>query len=301
VKIALVIKDFSGRRGGGEGYAFRLALELARLGHEIHVYANSWDKPEEEGLFYHRVPMVRRSSMLKLISFPRNAGRLLKEGRFDVINGLTQVLEQDVFRLGGGVAKHWLDVRARFSPFPFLIRMRPLNLINLFIERRIFTGGRCRRFIVNSKLCRGHLKKYYGVPGDRIDLVYNGVDTERFNPEVVRRHRAEMRAALGVKDDEMLVLTASSNPKRKGLGSIIAALAALGRRGEKSSSWQWGVTGSPPSGGGRRRSALERGSFSRDGLVESSAATVPRTSLSCPPCTTRSRTSAWRPSRRASR
>jgi len=233
VKIALVIKDFSGRRGGGEGYAFRLALELARLGHEIHVYANSWDKPEEEGLFYHRVPMVRRSSMLKLISFPRNAGRLLKEGRFDVINGLTQVLEQDVFRLGGGVAKHWLDVRARFSPFPFLIRMRPLNLINLFIERRIFTGGRCRRFIVNSKLCRGHLKKYYGVPGDRIDLVYNGVDTERFNPEVVRRHRAEMRAALGVKDDEMLVLTASSNPKRKGLGSIIAALAALGEAGRK--------------------------------------------------------------------
>ena len=233
MKAALVIKSFSGRRGGGEGYAFRLAGELSRLGHEIHVYANSWDEPEVGGLIYHRVPMVGFSSILKLITFPRNAGRLLRADRFDVINGLTQVLEQDVFRLGGGVAKHWIDVRARSCQFPLLVRLRPLNIINLFIEKRIFRGGRCKRFIVNSRLCGEQLARYYGVPGERIDLVYNGVDTDRFNPVNARHYRARMREGLGARDDEILILTASTNPRRKGLGFLLDALASMGERGRK--------------------------------------------------------------------
>jgi UDP-glucose:(heptosyl)LPS alpha-1,3-glucosyltransferase len=54
------------------------------------------------------------------------------------------------------------------------------------------------------------------------------LDQRRFNPDVVTLNRAEQRAKLDVPEDVLLILFAGINWRRKGLATIIRALALLG-------------------------------------------------------------------------
>ena len=56
MKIALIRKDYFLSRGGGERYAVNLSEGLAKLGHEVHVFANTWGKPPDHGISIHKVP-----------------------------------------------------------------------------------------------------------------------------------------------------------------------------------------------------------------------------------------------------
>jgi UDP-glucose:(heptosyl)LPS alpha-1,3-glucosyltransferase len=58
-------------------------------------------------------------------------------------------------------------------------------------------------------------------------LVYNGVDTQRFSPHHRAEHRRQIRARLGVADDEVLFLFVGHDFARKGLATAIRALGHL--------------------------------------------------------------------------
>ena len=58
-------------------------------------------------------------------------------------------------------------------------------------------------------------------------MVYNGVDTERFNPQN-RKYRDEIRKRYGI-EDEFILLFVSNNFRMKGLGYLIKALAKMNK------------------------------------------------------------------------
>jgi UDP-glucose:(heptosyl)LPS alpha-1,3-glucosyltransferase len=66
---------------------------------------------------------------------------------------------------------------------------------------------------------------WYGIPEDRIAVVYNGVDTERFHPQN-RQYREEIRRRHGI-GDEFVILFVSNNFRMKGLVYLIRALAEI--------------------------------------------------------------------------
>jgi glycosyltransferase involved in cell wall biosynthesis len=66
---------------------------------------------------------------------------------------------------------------------------------------------------------------------DRLVVIGNGIDIERFDPSRVPAHRrCEIRAALGVGDDELLFLTAARLVREKGIEDLIAAALIARRR-----------------------------------------------------------------------
>src|SRR4030095_8802133 len=67
-------------------------------------------------------------------------------------------------------------------------------------------------------------------PPDRLSLVYNGVDLDRFHPDHRARLRRPTREALGLADRDWLILFVGSGFERKGLGPLIEGLARLGDR-----------------------------------------------------------------------
>jgi len=69
-----------------------------------------------------------------------------------------------------------------------------------------------------------------GVPPTKVTTIRNGVDLERFTPTPDGPGRSESRRALGVTDDEMLVLYTGAHGISHGLTSIADAAAEL--RGE---------------------------------------------------------------------
>lgn len=47
----------------------------------------------------------------------------------------------------------------------------------------------------------------HGWPEEKISVVWNGVDPEKYNPEKVSKERIEeLRAKYGIKDDERMIL-----------------------------------------------------------------------------------------------
>lgn len=231
MKIALINHTFSLSHGGLERFSVNLATSLQRAGHEVHAFAQKFsDLPA--GVTEHHLSVPRKPSFFRILGFHRSAARAVQEQSFDVVYGLARFAPLDVYRMGDGVQKHWMRLcypLALWRWFNYL--MNPAHLSNLYLERRILAGGDCRRIVTNSKLCKEHAQRYYGVPEERIEVVYNGVNHQLFNPESMAALRAESRRELDLGEEALAVLHVSNNWPRKGLGVLLQAVAQLGERG----------------------------------------------------------------------
>jgi glycosyltransferase involved in cell wall biosynthesis len=70
-----------------------------------------------------------------------------------------------------------------------------------------------------------------GIPGDNIEVLPVGCDTERFIPHPKGDPRViAARAALGVREDQLLILTIGGDAASKGGREVMRALASLGDR-----------------------------------------------------------------------
>jgi UDP-glucose:(heptosyl)LPS alpha-1,3-glucosyltransferase len=97
----------------------------------------------------------------------------------------------------------------------------------LALERRQFDPSRPTRFIALSRFVADHMRRFFNVPADRIDVIPNGVDTDHFLPG----DQPALRASWGW-DDRTIFLLAAHNFALKGLRQAIEALGQLRRAGQ---------------------------------------------------------------------
>jgi len=131
---------------------------------------------------------------------------------------MERTVRQDVYRAGDGCHREWLRQRARFnSPLRQLsIAINPFHATMLSLERRMFTPQATARIIANSHRGKREIIDHYGFPADRIHVIHNGVDCERFRPP------AHKPASAGIR-----LLFVGTGFERKGLPFAIEALARL--------------------------------------------------------------------------
>ena len=203
--------------GGAERYLDGLIREMIARGHEVHVFANSWQSGAE-GFTFHRVPMLRGSSFLKALSFAGSSRRVLERVHCDRVFSMERTLKQHVYRAGDGCHREWLRQRARFnSPVRQLsIAINPFHATMLSLERRMFTPEATGRIIANSHRGKREIIDHYGYPPDRIHVIHNGVDCERFHPP-------ENKPS----SERVTLLFAGTGFERKGLHFAIQALSRL--------------------------------------------------------------------------
>lgn len=232
MKIAVVVRNFAHARGGLEQYVISLVRGLVRRGHEVHVYARTWDQPEEPGVHFCRVPSIRKPAWLQALTFHWGVNRRLVMRNFDAVLGSGVVLfaPQHIYRLSDGVLAEWLRLRYPSPPVRWLAMIvRPVLAVNWWLERRLL-NGRVVHLIANSRRYRDQAVRWYGIPADRISVIYNGHDPERFNVRRVGAFRREARQALGVPDDAPVALFVSQDFRRKGLDLLLRALPAVIRK-----------------------------------------------------------------------
>lgn len=224
MKIAIVRPFFTFRKGGAERYTIELAQELAARGHAVHVFAHEWDRPEQNDIVYVRVPMARKPSWLRVLTFHWNLRSRLRPDDYDVVLGMTPFAPQAIFWLGDGLYRVWTRAAWRPAPLRWLMCLkRAVMLANLWLERRMLSGG-AEHFIANSELVKRQAMAGYQVPPERISVVYPGVDLKRFHPGVRDRWRSEARRELGIDEHAVVLLFVSNNFGRKGLGPLLEAL-----------------------------------------------------------------------------
>ncbi|MBI5234545.1 MAG: glycosyltransferase family 4 protein [Deltaproteobacteria bacterium] len=228
MKVAVVVKDFMETRGGLERYAVSLARGLKARGAQVHVFANTGE--HEEGFLFHHVPCVRRLSLLKVITFPWNAGRALRKDDYDIVYGLTPLFTQDIYRVGEGLHRDALRHRHPNLLRRFFRYLNPKHLAILWIEKRMFEG---RPFVItNSEMMKERVVSLYSIEPQMVHVIYNGFDEKRFNIGA-KAHRAEVRKELSIADDEPLIIFVSNDFERKGLQALFGAVSLLFRNGER--------------------------------------------------------------------
>lgn len=222
MKIALVCKKYSLKEGGLERYTVTLSRELVRAGHDVHILANRWQ--DEPGVTFHRVPVIRFSSPIKNLSFAFFASRILSKIKADISQSMERIFYQDIFRASDGINPVQLMQRYPNRTVRWIKSVGARRLALSYLERKIFLGGGCRVVMTNSGLIKRHITQYYDIGPERIEVIYNGVNTGRFNPMVKDRSRQPLRKRHGIGENELLLLFVSNDHKGKGLQTILQAM-----------------------------------------------------------------------------
>jgi len=225
VKIALICKHYLLSKGGLERYTISLSRELLKRGHQVHVLAHR--RQEEPGIRFHHVPMLRFSSPLKNLSFAYFSRKILADHRFDVVQSMERVLDQDIFRASDGINPIQMSER---YPNPVVRKLRafgPRRQALTYLEKRIFEGNGCRFVMTNSRLIKNQILDHYRISPNRVSVLYNSVDQERFHPSVRKKHRKAVRTELGIQDNDFLLLFVGNDFKRKGLPLLAQSLNRL--------------------------------------------------------------------------
>jgi UDP-glucose:(heptosyl)LPS alpha-1,3-glucosyltransferase len=156
--------------------------------------------------------------------------RELRRGGFDLVQSNERIPGCDVYRAGDGVHREWLCQRRRVqSPLARLATaLSPFHAYVKRAEKQLFESPQLRAVICNSQMVRREIFDYFAVDPEKLRVVYNGVDTDKFHP-ALKQYRRAVRNELGIPQHQAVFLFVGSGFERKGLGPALEAVARLPR------------------------------------------------------------------------
>ncbi|MFQ5964756.1 MAG: glycosyltransferase family 4 protein [Candidatus Scalinduaceae bacterium] len=231
MKIALNIYKFIPSKGGGEKYLANLANQLTERGHEVHIFASEWEN--HKLIHFHTVPVIRYPKFLKEVSFVINSWRKIVKDDFDIVQVVGRALGMNVFNPHCGVEKAWLkqDYVSIRNPFyrclKHITRFFSLreNFL-LWLDKKQYTSKNVSKIIAISDMIKNDIIKYHNINPQKINVIYNGVDIQRFKPDNRKEFSKLLREKLFI-GEEFVILYISNNFRLKGLLTLINALGEL--------------------------------------------------------------------------
>lgn len=91
------------------------------------------------------------------------------------------------------------------------------------VERALLGGPRPPIVLCLSRYIRQIVERHYQLPPDRLPMLFNAVDLDRFTPG----GKSDVRARFGIDSDKIVGLHLANDFERKGLREAIAAMARV--------------------------------------------------------------------------
>ena len=195
--------------------------------------SNAPGRDQAPTLKFHSTTIAGGSRVARSVRFIAEADRYCREQRFDIVHAVTPCFSCNVYQPRGGTyvetvnrsagrSRTWFGRLIRRMGRRFNRRQRFL----LLVERAMLTD-RHPPFVAAvseyvARQVRGAFPQY---PGQRLRVVFNGVDINPLSPAESQAARAAVRRQVGIDDARPLVLFVAHNFKLKGLGELIHALA----------------------------------------------------------------------------
>jgi len=221
MKIAVIRRKYDPNGGGAEKYAAYVVNELIARGHEITVFAEKYaNVPDSVTLV--KVPRTILPAFCRTSSFAESARRVVDSDAFDVVFALSRYEGADVYRQAEQLHVVWLPIY-----YSKLARFNPRHAGILSLERRVFDSQSTGNVVTNSHLVRNQIVENFGFNADRVSVIRNGVDRDKFYPAENSSVKNDLRSKLGFGADKLVLLFVAGNFAIKGLDKAILAIAAL--------------------------------------------------------------------------
>ena len=223
LRIAVFNRVFSPAGGGAESYSIRVVEQLAAR-HDVHVFAQRIEH-EWPGVTYHRVPCpLAKPRWINQLWYAAYTARATRQG-FDVVHshentwhGQVQTIHVKPARFnllagrgGWKLALRWLK-----------IALSPRLIANLRLEAARFAAKPSRQVVLTSEALRDQAVAAYPRSSPMMSVITPGVNLPNGGPS-----RGEARRLLGLPQSGALLLFVANDYARKGLDTLLAALARL--------------------------------------------------------------------------
>ncbi|MHC4591097.1 MAG: glycosyltransferase family 4 protein [Planctomycetota bacterium] len=236
MRITVCCKRFA-ESGGAETFLRNFGRRLLAEGHGVAVLAAEGDA-DMEGVEFQRIHVPRVPRAFRDLALARASRKALADERADVTFSDQKCWGAQVVRCGGGCQREYVKQREKSYPG---LASRAVNRVarklsvrewlRIYIDDTLYEAPGPRCVIANSDMVRRELSSHYPHLTERIRVVYNGADPERFSPELKDAHRAPVREELGIPMDALVGVFVGHDWRRKGLYPFIGALGILARKG----------------------------------------------------------------------
>jgi len=204
---------------GSARTAYEQIAYFKSLGDEVHVASLTMDKDHLRslGAIPHKLlPYFKSTGLGRRRWYNTQVERLKRKLSPDLVIGHGDIQNQDVMVLHNSV---FLASE--------LIHGRPLDPDHEMAQTHgpQLKEQRFKKLIANSELMKRDCIERFGIPADKIDVIYPGIDSGTFSPS--HETKDELRKRFGFPDKVVVSLVTSGNFKKRGLDLFIRAIEEL--------------------------------------------------------------------------
>ena len=220
MKLAIVRQKYT-PFGGAERFVERALAALRARNVDVSIIAREW-QGDVKGV---RVNPFYLGRTWRDAGFAHGVQRLMKQGRFDLVQSHERIPGCDIYRAGDGVHATWLELRHKASD-----RLAPWHRYTLAAEEEMLRHPALRAVICNSRMVKNDIANRFGVADAKLSVIYNGVDLDAFHPRLREENLRALRQKTGIDVETPVILFVGSGYQRKGLPTLLRALSRMARR-----------------------------------------------------------------------
>ncbi len=227
MRLAIIRQRYT-PQGGAERFLESALEAVLERNVAITLYTREWPQTNLQLIEPHICDPSYVGALWRDWGFARAVGRAIGTARMNLVQSYERVLTCDVYRPSDGVHATWLEERLKDAPATLRLRvaLSPWHRYTLSMERRLFASPWLRAVLCSSTMVRDDIRTRFGLPEERLPVIYNGVDSEFYSP-ALREHRERIRAKYRIPDDAVTFLLVGSGFRRKGVPAAINALSEL--------------------------------------------------------------------------
>ena len=227
MKVALVRTKFNDF-GGAEKFLDRALEALVMVGAKPTLICQSWKSTSEVQAF----PIIQTSKPRGLTRtarakhFANSVHAIANQNSFELVQTHERIPGFDVFRAGDGVHRVWMAQRAKDTGWlrNFFMRLDPFHRYQLAQEKMLYEADSLRAVICNSHMVKQEILSCFKIDAQKIHVIYNGIDTEKFRPPSPAE-RAQARREVGLAPEATALVFLGAGFERKGVHHLLHALA----------------------------------------------------------------------------
>jgi UDP-glucose:(heptosyl)LPS alpha-1,3-glucosyltransferase len=226
MKIAIIRQKYN-PYGGAEIFINRLITSLIENNVTMIVISDTWNNNTSlsQNIVWLQSRAMGRSRFARLNSFKKNTEQILNSNKFDLIQSHERLLGADIYRVGDGIHKSWIKKLANESNFlkKIWLRIDPYHQSILKAEKAMAADQKLT-FVANSPMVMQELQDIYKIDIQRIELIENGIDLNKFQPPSQDEKRIK-KISLNLIESKPTIGYIGSGFARKGAFQLMKALS----------------------------------------------------------------------------